>query len=174
MSKKVSTLDRRITIVSDTVSGTGPYTHTIVTGTHYLNTNDVVQITTYNKSDLVNKSASVTVTNGTTFTISLTENVGSLTGDIVIPYYSAGMTGVQGSVSWPQQGTPGVIQIVATGAATIAIEGSLNNTDFVNIGTSTLGAAGTDYLIVDAAWAYIRPNITSIAATKLARIYRSV
>lgn len=171
-SSKVKTFDRVLAIVSDVVTGTGPYTHTITTATHNLTTGDVVILSSQN-AEFLYQQAAVTVTNATTFTVSLTLPT-ALTTNVTIPYYSGGMTGAQTAMPWPQATTPGVIQIVSTGAATVAIEGSLDNTNFVNLTTFTLGAAGTDYVVIDAAWAYVRANITSIAATKLAKIYRSV
>jgi hypothetical protein len=174
-SSKVKQFVRTLTVTSDVVTGSGPYTHTITTPTHNLATSDVVQMSIVTEQgDYQLLTPAVTVTNATVFTVSLTTSKSQAGSVITVQYYSGGMTGGQPSVSWPQQSTPGVIQVVSTGAATVAIEGSLDNTNWANIATVTLGAAGSDYFILDAAWAYIRPNITSIAATKLVKIYRSV
>jgi hypothetical protein len=174
-SSKVKVFDRSLVITADSVTGTGPYTHTLTTATHYLQTGDMVKVWSLNTSEDQAKEVASTRIDNTNFSVSLPYKTSLVGMTIVVESYGSGITPTaQLSVSWPQQSTPGVIQVVSTGAATVAIEGSLDNTNFVNIATITLGAAGTDYFILDAAWAYIRPNITSIASTKLVKIYRSI
>lgn len=171
-STKVKTFDRQITVTGDVVTGTGPYTHTLTTPTHYLKTGDVVKITDPGTGEF--NSVAVTVISGTSFSVSLPTNSSVIGDQVIAQFYSAGMTGGQPSVTWPQQSTPGVIQVVSTGAATIVVEGSLNNTDWVAINTFTHPGAQTTAYILNAAWAYVRANITSIAALQTATIYRSV
>jgi len=59
----------------------------------------------------------------------------------------------------------------STGAATVAIQVSLNNTNWVTAATITLSlstSASTDGASFDAAWAFVRANVTSISGTDAA------
>lgn len=167
-------MERYIVPTADVVTGTGPYTHTLTTPTHYLSTGNVVTFGLNGPNGLESFSLAVTVTNATTFTVSLPNGYSLVGTTLTAAYYSGGMTGGQAAFSAPVTMLPGVVQVVATGAATIIIEASLDNANWTALKTVTLGAAGSDYTTIPAAWAYIRANITSIAAGQSAAIYRSV
>lgn len=171
-SSKVKVFSQDLTVTNDIVTGAGPYIHTITTATHNLQSTDIVKFTMETEKGVETFSAAVTVVDTTSFTISLVTKYSLIGVKLIIESYGA--TGIYPAVTWPQQSTPGVVQVVATGAATVAIEGSLDNTNFINLATFTLGAAGTDFFVMDAAWAYIRVNITSLAATKKVTVYRSI
>jgi hypothetical protein len=175
-STKVKQFDRAIPVtVSDTVSGTGPYTHTLVTATHNLTTGNILNgVVTNTEAGTISFATAATVISPTSFSISLPTRDSLLGETLTAKFYSGGQTGAQPSFSWPQSYVPGVLQVVSTGAATLALEGSLDNVNFVNLKSVALGSAGSDYVIVDAAWAYVRVNITSIAASTSVFVYRSV
>lgn len=173
-SSKVKLFERYVTPSADVVTGTGPYTHTLTTPTHYLSTGNIVKFSVDGPNGTESFSVPVTVVSGTSFSVSL-PNGYSLTGlTITIQYYSGGMTGGQSAMSCPVTMLPAVIQVVSTGAATLNIEVSLDNVNFVSLKTVTLGAAGSDYMTVAAAWAYVRANLTSVAAGQSVYVYRSV
>ena len=61
------------------------------------------------------------------------------------------------------------------GSATVAIEGSLDGTNFVSLGSLTgpdlawtAPAVGADGIAIDAPWKYVRADLTAIAGTNAA------
>lgn len=169
---KVKQFYQSLVVTSDTVSGTGPYTHTLVTPTHYMSTGDTVNFGFNVGTGLESQSTPITYISATSFSVSLATPYAMPGGQVLTKqYYSAGQTGGMPSMSCPVNVIPAVVQVVSTGAATLNIEVSLDNVNFVSIKTVTLGAAGSDYTTIAAAWAYVRVNITSVTATKSVSVY---
>lgn len=169
---KVKQFYQTLAVTSDTVSGAGPYTHTLVTPTHYMSTGDNVNFGFNVGTGIESYSTPITNISATSFSVSLPTPYAMSAGQqLTKQYYSAGQTGGMPSMTCPVNIIPAVIQVVSTGATTLNIEVSLDNVNFVSLKTVTLGAAGSDYTTVTAAWAYARVNITSVAATKSVSVY---
>lgn len=70
--------------------------------------------------------------------------------------------------SWMYKDAPlSAIQVVSTAAATVVLEGSNDGVNAVvtAIGTITLAAAGSDGLVNNAPWKFIRARVTANADT---------
>ena len=86
-------------------------------------------------------------------------------------------TGVKGTFGRIEDGAMDVdkrvVQVVSAttsgaGSTTVLIQGSLDNTNFLTIGTITLTTSTTpasDALVIDAPWPSIRANVQAISGT---------
>ncbi len=169
-SRKVRPIVRLLPILSAVYSAG---VTTITTATHYLASDDLVTIR-FQDVPQVLLNIAVTVTSGTTFTIVTPMDYRLVGNNVEIAFYATGQTGGQPSITFNHQtGNSGVVQswVVGTGGAVYTIEGSLDDVHWSN-GDAAVTHAGitndTQSSTVEPAWAYLRPNITSIgAATKL-------
>jgi len=79
--------------------------------------------------------------------------------------------GVANSLAIYKESPYSVFQVIAAAAATVKIQGSNEiatgegvNSNWVDIGTVTLAAAGTDAVVVNAPWRYVRASVTAATA----------
>jgi hypothetical protein len=86
----------------------------------------------------------------------ITNSIATDTSELVEPW--------SGRMTFQANGTTSA----GAGTATVLVEGSLDNTTFLLLGTLTLAfttTAGGDGVAVDAPWSYMRMRITAITGT---------
>lgn len=140
----------------------------------------VVDATTFTLvGDFINLNGNIYATsNGTTLTISDSNQVTYTSGKVVIKYFSTGVTGYQVITSPRNQIGSAVLQsfVTGTGGASYTVNGSLDGIHWSVLSTTThAGTTGdTQATTIEPSWAYIAINITTIgSATKLTAAFSS-
>lgn len=168
---KVVNLTRSVA-VSTATDAAG--TLTIVTsGVHSLVTGDIIS---FNQND--NKRFVVTVTNTTTFTIPTDYTVGTgtayLPSGFIYPLaLVAAPTNTEKYSNSSSADSTITFQAVGktssgAGTGTVAVEVSNNGVDWLTFGTINISfstTSGTDGLVIDAPWGYVRAKCTNIGGT---------
>jgi len=145
---------------------------TVTTAAIVLVTGDVVTLVSSDSPQFL--TGSVTVTNGTTFTMAAPKQYENfLIGKLTIDFFRTGFTGNVWFSAPISTGLPGVIQsvVTGTGGATTVINASLNG---VNYGTAlatltnTTATGNSQNTTITANWPFLCASISVIgAATKL-------
>lgn len=175
-TSKVKTIERQLSVTSGSKVGT---TLTLDFGVnHYLKINDVVKYrSNYTPMGAYLTVASVPTSTSITATVSNALEFSGITdASVIIPFYSAGQTGLQPAFSFPAYDTTGIIQFVAngTGGAAFTLSASLNGVNWIDLASFTLGTSdgATDYLAIAVPWAYLAVNISSIGANTTLTVLR--